>query len=465
MDRQFVIVLLACLGIACVAQATAQTQRVWGVTGSGHSYDVQGAGDLLAERGATVTLRARQADPGKFGASMTVLDALPYRDHTVRLSADLDMRDATHGAAIWLRADDAAGKPVAFANSEHQSLRGTASAAHREVQIDVPTAATRLVLGTILHGNGEVTARHLRLAMLNASPGTRVAPEAVLDAAISVVQAHALRAKEVDWDQLKPALHAMTKDAKAPVDVYPAIRHLLAALGDHHSFLMAPWAAHQNHTTGGPTSPPSVELKPGGIGYIGMPGYVGMQAQARHAFVAHMVAAIGKLGPQARCGWVVDLRRDTGGSMLPMLAGLRPLLGDESLGGFRYAKGNVTSFAASNVLDKTPPRGPELEHAPVAVLLGPHTASSGEVVAVAFRGRANTRSFGQSTAGLSTGNAGFALPDGSIIFLTTAVDVDRNGHAYGGKILPDQVVDAATTAASDPTLGAAHAWLVASCAH
>ncbi|MEO9089849.1 MAG: S41 family peptidase [Rhodanobacter sp.] len=465
MYRPFGVVMLACFGIAYVPPAAAQALGVWGVTGSGHPYGVQGTGDLLSERGATERLRAQHADPDKFGASITMLDALPYRDRTIRLSADLDAHDVTRGVAIWLRADDAAGKPVAFANSEGQPLRGTASAAHREVQIDVPTAAARLVLGTILHGNGEVTARHLRLAMLKASPGTRVAPEAVLDAAISIVQAHALRAKEVDWDQLKPALHAMTKDAKTPVDVYPAIHHLLAALDDHHSFLMAPRAARQNHTSGGPTSPPSVELKPDSIGYIGMPGYVGMQAQARHAFVAHMVAAIGKLAPQARCGWVVDLRRDTGGNMLPMLAGLRPLLGDESLGGFRPANGNVTSFGASNVLDKTPPRGPELEHAPVAVLLGPHTASSGEVVAVAFRGRANTRSFGQPTAGLSTGNAGFALPDGSIIFLTTAVDVDRNGHAYGGKIMPDQIVDGATTAASDPTLGAAHAWLVASCAH
>lgn len=135
-----------------------------------------------------------------------------------------------------------------------------------------------------------------------------------------------------------------------------------------------------------------------------------MNTHARRAFVAHMVDATGQLTPQTRCGWIVDLRQDSGGSMVPMLAGLRPLLGDESLGGFRDADGQVTSFAASNALDRTPPRGPELEHAAVAVLLGPHTASSGEVVAVAFRGRANTRSFGQPTAGGSTGNTGFALP-------------------------------------------------------
>lgn len=268
MSRLLAVVLLACFGMLPATQANAGAPPSWGVTGTGGHYEVQGAGDLLSQRGATASLRAQYADPDKFGGSIAVLDALRYRDRTIRLSADLDTHDATRGAAIWLRADDPAGKLIAFANSEHSPTRGTASAAHREVQIDVPTTATRLVLGTTLHGDGEVTARHPRLAIVDRSPGSAVAPQAVLNAAISIVQAHALRARDVDWNQLKPALHSMAKDAKTAVDVYPAIRQLLAGLGDHHSFLMAPWDARQDRTTGGATSPPSVERKPGGTGYI-----------------------------------------------------------------------------------------------------------------------------------------------------------------------------------------------------
>nr|WP_225563089.1 S41 family peptidase [Rhodanobacter sp. DHG33] len=214
----------------------------------------------------------------------------------------------------------------------------------------------------------------------------------------------------------------------------------------------------QDRTQGGATSLSAVRLQPGGIGYIEMPGYSGMNADASHAFVGDMLDAIAKLAPQARCGWVVDLRGDTGGNMHPMLAGLRPLLGDGALGGFRYADGHLDSFAASNPLDPASPQVPALEHAAVAVLYGPHTASSGEVVAVAFRGRPDTRSFGQPTAGLSTGNAGFALPDGSKIFLTTAVDVDRTGQVYGGKLQPDVPVTT-SDAEGDATLAVAQAWL------
>jgi len=463
MTRSLVALFVLCCSLMPIARGATQAPTSWGVTGTDpHHYAVQSSGDPTGESGATVTLLAQNPGPGKFGGSVTVLDATPYRGRTVELSTDLDTLDATQGAAIWLRADDDSGKSIAFANSQRALVQGTASAVHREIGIAVPTAATHLVLGTILMGNGEVVARHLHLAVMASAD---VPPSAVLEAAIRIVRAHALHARDVDWNTVEPELRAMVKDAKALADVYPVIRVLLKKLGDHHSFLMEPLAAHQEVTGGGPSSPSTVTLKQGGIGYIDMPGYRGLDAAAGHAFVADMTSSIGKIAGQVRCGWVVDLRRDTGGNMFPMLAGLRPLLGDQPLGSFRNADGHLSPFSAGNRLDKAPPRGPALEHAAVALLLGPHTASSGEVVAVAFEGRPNTRSFGQPTAGLSTANAGYNLPDGSVIFLTDAVDVDRTGHAYGEKIQPDQPVDAATTSDSDPTLDAAQAWLATSCAH
>lgn len=463
MIRSLVVTFVLCCGFVPVPGGAAQV--FWGLTGNDRPhYRVEGSGDPAGAPGATVTLRAEHPDAGKFGGSITFLDAAPYRGRTLGLSADLDTRDAMQGASIWLRADDSKGKTIAFASSQRMPLRGTTSAAHREIEIVVPTAATHLVMGTTLMGGGEVVARHLHLAVMP-SVTRNVPPSDVLEAAIRIVRSHALHAREMDWNQLEPELLAMAKDAKVPVDVYPAIRTMLARLGDHHSFLMEPSAARQDHAEGGPSSPVTVSLKPGGIGYIDMPGYTGMQAQARRAFVADVVGSIGQMAGQARCGWVVDLRRDIGGSMLPMLSGLRPLLGDRPLGSFRHADGKLSPFGAANPLDQALPRGPELEHAAVAVLLGPHTASSGEVVAIAFRGRPNTRSFGQPTAGLSTGNTGFGLPDGSRIFLTTSVDVDRTGHAYGGKLQPDQPVAAAPTPGNDPTLDTAQAWLASTCAH
>jgi hypothetical protein len=452
MNRLFAALFAVCCGLGAAVHGHAQTEPVWNVTGSGRqNYRANGSGRLVGGEGATVTLSADRASPGTFGAAVAVLDATPYRGHELGLSAVLATRDAAAGAGIWLRADDSAGKAVAFANSMLAPVSGTTSNVSREVRIAVPTAAAHLVLGTILTGNGGVTARHLRLAV---APMSRITtdPEAVLDAAIRIVREHALRAHNVDWTQVEPSLHAMIRGAKVPADVYPAIRLLLTKLGDHHSFLMEPWLAGQERRAGNPTSSFVVKPLVGGIGYISMPGYVGMNVQARHAFASGMMSAMAGIAPQARCGWVVDLRQDT------MLAGLHPLLGERPLGSFRDAGGRKRPFTVPDA--GTPlPDAPALEHAPVAVLLGPHTASSGEAVAVAFRGRPDTRSFGEPTAGLSTANAGFGLPDGSEIFLTTAVDIDRMGHAYGGKLKPDVMVSITAAGGHDATLAAALAWL------
>lgn len=458
MRRLFVSTVIAIGCLTCIVPGIALGQTTWRVTGDGaRDYRVEGAGDPATGQGATVTLLAEHAEAGKFGASVAILDAAPYRGRSVTLSAELTTRDAAKGATIWLRADGAVGK-LAFASSGASPVSGTAPATHREIQIDVPTAATQLFLGTTLNGSGEVTASRLRLESDGGEP-LKATPEDVLDAAIGVVRKRALHAHDVDWDGIEPRIRAMAKDAKQTKDVYPAIRALLAALGDHHSLFMTPEPSRRYQHQGGPSTPPVVVLKPGGIGYIGMPGYGGMDPAASKAFVNEMVEAIGRIAPQARQGWIVDLRQDDGGNMRPMLAGLHPLLGSRPVGAFRGSSGRLSPFGAASSMGGELPAGPDLQHVPVAVITGPHTASSGEVVAVAFRGRPATRSFGQPTTGLSTSNAPVGLPDGSTIFLTEAVDVDRNGQAYGGKLLPDEPVAETGDAGHDAPLAAAMFWL------
>ena len=67
--------------------------------------------------------------------------------------------------------------------------------------------------------------------------------------------------------------------------------------------------------------------------------------------------------------------------------------------------------------------------------------------------------FGQKTAGRSTSNANYPLPDGSQLLLTTAVTVSRNGTAFGGAIEPDEAVPPAEARGRDPALDAAIVWL------
>ena len=176
-------------------------------------------------------------------------------------------------------------------------------------------------------------------------------------------------------------------------------------------------------------------------------------------------------GPDV-CGWVVDLRQNTGGNLWPMLAGLGPLLGEGELAASVYPDGRrvpvwhrdgQAGFGDYTQLRVRSPYSVD-GRVPAAVLLGPATASSAEILAVALRGRPATRSFGAPTRGLSAGNRIFSLADGASLVLTVAATVDTTGRAYAGPVVPDEVVGAAgmrrqpeTTA--DATLAAAVSWL------
>ena len=90
----------------------------------------------------------------------------------------------------------------------------------------------------------------------------------------------------------------------------------------------------------------------------------------------------------------------------------------------------------------------------MAVITDGATASAGEAVAIAFRGRSGTRSFGTPTCGLTTSNTPFALSDGSTLWLATSFDADRTRRIYDGPIAPDEIVMGA-----DAVLARAVEWL------
>lgn len=424
----------------------------WHLSGDPQRYrlEVAGAAEL---RDAAVTL---QGSGQGSGAAARVIDAAPYRNSVLTLSARVTADGVSGGAGIWLRAA-ADGRAPAFANSERQPVRGTAADVERRVSIVVPRDATRISFGPLLNGSGRTTVTGWMLDSHPCSADPAVTPQRVLTAAIEAVRRWALNADSVDWAAVEPKARAMLGDSSCPEAAYPAVRTVLAALGDRHSRLLEPAAREEMVSTGSATSEP-VTTAADNVGYVLLPGFRGTGATAATAFARGVRERLGALAPQARCGWIVDLRRNGGGNVFPMFAALKPLLGN---GGFGAYEGRTSArqpwLAAGPALDADEDQSPRA----VAVLLGPRTASAGEAVAVAFRGRPATRSFGLPTAGLSTGNGIVELPDGSRIMLAESVAVDRRGQRYGGVLSPDTVVEDA--AGTDATLQAAQRWLEARC--
>jgi peptidase S41-like protein len=413
----------------------------------GAAYEVRFSGNARDTAGATVCLASKGDDVKPFGSATTSIDGAPFRYHRLRLSADLTTHDATDGAALWLRAD-AAKKSRAFMNSQADPVNDGTGSGHRQVEIDVPGDVDRIVFGVLLMKHGELTASRLILEDLGEEQSSPFAGP-TLAAAIDIVRKNAYHSRDVDWSSVEPEVRELAGTAGRLSDTHAAIKRLLKALNDHHSFWMDAARAASYRHNGQSSAAATVEPRGADLGYISMPGFMGTDAKLVTDFAAPLAKAIVDLSP--RCGWIVDLRNDNGGNMYPMLAALRPLLGASPAGAFEQADGRVVPWIVpgSATVDQSAAR--------VAVLTGPRTASSGEAVTVAFRGRPSTRSFGAGTTGLSSGNQFFPLPDGSEIGLMTTIDRDRDGHRYGGVVEPDEPVDDATAEAS------AAAWLRGTC--
>ena len=218
------------------------------------------------------------------------------------------------------------------------------------------------------------------------------------------------------------------------------------------------------------TSPPPKVVIPREFGYLDVPGIVG-DAAVQKNFANQVQGLIRDLDNGNRCGWIVDLRKNRGGYIYALLAGLGPLLGDAIVGGSRNVKGEVTSWSYragvvsagdTTAVSVDAPYALRRPGAAVAVLTSGLTASAGEASVIFFRGAANARTFGEPTIGLTTFNIRHALADGAFLDITNAVDVDRNLTPYDGPIAPDEPVAidwVAVNNGNDAALQSASSWL------
>ena len=302
------------------------------------------------------------------------------------------------------------------------------------------------------------------------SPTVSTEAIAYLSNALVIIQENSINRYRTDWDALEAEAYNRIREAQTPSDTYDTIQFVLIKLGDHHSFFVTPdQIALYRRATMSDNSTPRVELVEDNLGLVILPGFGSGDPEQMGKYatnVQHMICEIDAKNP---CGWVVDLRENTGGNMWPMLAGIGPILGEGRAGAFIDPDGEVMCWSyvggkallEDTVVVEVDGQACELQEPspPVAVLTSGSTASSGEAIVVAFRGRPNTRSFGSGTAGVSTANQGYELSDGAMILLTVATFVNRTGQTYGGVITPDELVGRSASE-SDPAMQAAINWLL-----
>lgn len=445
----------------------------WRAVGDGgtHSLDTQHV------RNGSQSLRlAKRAGAGFTGVGQAI-DATPLRGEVVRVSAWLRAEELKDGyATVWSRTDGGGRRALSFANARLDPDTHPVGWTFRQAFLSVDPEAELLHFGVTLSGQGTLWVDDFAVEEF-AWRDPHAAPlpeaEAYLEEALSKIRELAYRAGEVDWERERRIAKAIAAGATTTADAYPAVSWLLRALKDGHSFLAPPSVANtlqQDTRTDGFGVRNAVV---GGKAYLSVPGFAGSHPVRTAAFADDLRGRILSMAEGATCGWIVDLRDNGGGNMYPMLDGLAPLLGKGTLGYFVGRDGKKTAWSAKGNQGmpgavSAEPIGKSLDflvhggNAAIAVLTGPRTASSGEAVAVSFRGRANTRSFGEPTAGQSSGNRGMRLSDGAMLLITTALFADRNGDVFGGKLQPDEPVPAGPRSSrleDDPVVIAASRWL------
>lgn len=331
----------------------------------------------------------------------------------------------------------------------------------------------------VLCASAALAAGSILTAIAATPPGTPAWPD-VRESILQLLEQRALYRDKIDW----PAARQQIQQASGTAEADKILDQLIASSTGNHgrwireSQVSSPSGGmkriaraeegqrpHGREATSGQGPVRTDEADP--IGWISISAFKesstaspAVRDQQRLAFARQLQSQLRKEDERDRCGWIVDLRQNQGGNMWPMLVGIAPLLSTdpkhrEVIGAFVGGpERQIWSIDSGLVLlDERAPVALDspaysLRHPapPVAVLIGPKTASSGEAVALAFRGRPATRSFGQPSAGYSTANVPTRLPDGSILLLTGSVSVDRNLKGDGGKLQPDVTVSNAADA-------------------
>lgn len=309
------------------------------------------------------------------------------------------------------------------------------------------------------------------------SQRTTVAPKDYLEEVFKIVEEHSIRRDLVDFNEIKRKAYAKLMNADSIENCYPIVKSILKDLGDSHSFFMPKEQVEKWQTTSKTSNINEIitfnsKLLNQNIGYIHMKGFGSGDSISIQQYADSLQSQIKSIDNENLEGWIIDLRENTGGNCWPMLTGLGPILGNGICGYFIDNKQKKSSWFyqdGESGLDSITIAKLSAQHYelinnsnPVAVLTGWRTASSGEVVVTAFHNKNNTRSFGASTRGLSTGNANYTLSDGSMIILTTSIYADRLGNVFGKEIKPSEEIYFSYEfigQANDPVIKKAKEWI------
>ena len=275
----------------------------------------------------------------------------------------------------------------------------------------------------------------------------------LIDTSIFLMKRYAVNSDKVDWRKLEINVYAQIADKENAYQLGPVYRMLFQTLNDFHGGFYCWDSAYKWHRQE-PEYSDSIknewekgvflqkQILQGNIGYLRVPYMSFTERNALDKKAQSLNDSLCALLDKNVTGIVLDLRLNGGGAMFPMMLGLEQLLQEGKIGSFTNSEQWILKdnsfYLDTSLLTAILPKCQILnKDIPVAVLIGPATGSSGEFLAIAFKGRNNTVFFGTETAGYITATRGFQIKDAVTLLLSTGYGRDRTGKIYDKALSPD----------------------------
>lgn len=306
----------------------------------------------------------------------------------------------------------------------------------------------------------------LYAGLLNSACQSQEKPVVNLDPIVQRAKETSLYSENVNWKEVDQKFKELTGQQETLAGLKPGLEYLINSLGDKHATFRS---AKDFSILASYTGPRDKEDKRDGnfintvindisaefsydliddVGYLKVVGInPALNVQEQAMLINNGLKDLKGKGVDK---WILDLRYNGGGNINPMIAGLAPLIGDGFIGGGVDAQGTLVRnyeikaglfYDTENLVSEMDDLPVFQDHEKVAVLLSRYTTSSGEMLAIAFKGRKNTRFIGEATSGYVTGNGFDRIGEELLMIISQTIFVDRNEVVYDQNVGVDEAME------------------------
>ncbi len=301
---------------------------------------------------------------------------------------------------------------------------------------------------------------------------------------VDIIKKESLYSKRIDWRMVSDTVSARLDRANTSLQAEELVIWVFQQLRDDHGMYGGIDTSYRFQKPEPPRAMSKaileeykksravkIRMLPGKIAYYKMPAVlIGSDTAKMRIWANLLTDSLCQLERQKPAAYIIDLRLNNGGNSEPMWQALKNLVGPEN--GTYMADANkkilppsTDSASLRYVSAATPARPCDFRRKlPVAVLIGPGTASSGEIMALSFSTRPRTRLFGEPSIGVANVTNGFIIQNRGYLLLTVGYIADAKKRVVESfQVEPDEFVksdgDNYVDPEADETVKSALKWL------